>query len=96
MTWVLTVDSSITSLAQAFPQTAQSPQQQAQRRQQALAYVQCMRSHGVNLPDPSTSGAGTGVGLGRALSSVDQNSPAFKSANAACQSLRPQPLVKRG
>ena len=83
-------------LAQAFPEAAQSPQQQAQRRQQALAYVQCLRSHGVDVADPSTNGVGAGVGLGRALSSVDQNSPAFKSANAACQSLRPQPLTKRG
>jgi hypothetical protein len=83
-------------LAQALPPGAQSPAQQAQRRQQALAYAQCMRSHGVDIADPSTNGVGAGDGLGRALSSVDQNSPAFKSANASCGSLRPAPLVKRG
>jgi hypothetical protein len=46
-----------------------------------------MRSHGVDLPDPTTSGLG--LGLARALSSIDVNSPTFKAANTACASFRP-------
>jgi len=51
-----------------------------------------MRSHGVNIPDPTTSGGG-GFAFGaqgatnfRALF----NTPAFKTASKACSSLRPK------
>lgn len=76
------------NLVAAFPQLNLTPAQLAQRRQQALAFVRCMRSHGVDLPDPTTSGLG--LGFARALSSIDTNSPTFKAANTACASFRPQ------
>jgi hypothetical protein len=45
-----------------------------------LLYAKCMRSHGVpDFPDPSSSGGFT-FGAG-----VNPRSPAFKSAQAACQ-----------
>jgi hypothetical protein len=53
-----------------------------------LAYSQCMRSHGVpNFPDPDANGglrlqAGPGTG-------IDPNSPTFKAAQQACESLQP-------
>jgi hypothetical protein len=75
--------------AQAFPRLNQSPAQQAQFRQAFVKYAECMRSHGVNIPDPTTT-TGGGFGLRQALGSVDRNSPAFQSAQKACQSLRPQ------
>jgi hypothetical protein len=74
---------------QAFPFANASPQQQAQFRQAFTRWAQCMRSHGVNVPDPTTTSGG-GFGLRRALGSVDRNSPAFKSASTVCQSVRPQ------
>jgi hypothetical protein len=62
--------------------------QTAARRAQALAMAKCMRSHGVpNYPDPQF---GTGPGglfrmrLGPGPN-VNPNSPAFRSAVAACQ-----------
>jgi hypothetical protein len=76
------------ALVAAFPVLALSPAQLAQRRQQALRFVQCLRAHGVNLPDPQTTG-GVGLGLARALSNIDTSSPAFQAANKACASLRP-------
>jgi hypothetical protein len=80
------------SLAQAFPQLA-NPAAQAQRRQQALQFAQCMRSHGIDIPDPPSSGPA--LGIQKALSSVDQNSPQFKAANSACGSLRPAGVASR-
>ena len=74
--------------AQAFPRLNLSPAQQAQARQQLVKFAQCMRSHGVDVPDPSTTGGG--FGLGRTFRSIDRNSPAFQSATKACASLRPQ------
>ncbi len=77
-------------LRQAFAFGNLSPAQVAQFRQRFVKFAQCMRSHGINIPDPTTGGAG-GFGLRQALSNVDRNSPAFQSALKACQSLRPRP-----
>jgi hypothetical protein len=75
-------------MKQAFPFLNLSPAQQAAFRQQFVKWAECMRSHGINIPDPSTNTAG-GFGLRRALGSIDRNSPAFQSAQSACASLRP-------
>jgi hypothetical protein len=75
--------------AQAFPRANISPQQRAQLQQQLVKFAQCMRSHGVNIPDPSASSGG-GFGFRQQFRSVDRNSPAFQSALQACQSLRPR------
>ncbi len=74
--------------AQAFPRLNISPAQRAQLQQQLVKFAECMRSHGVDVPDPSTSTGG--FGIGRTFRSIDRNSPAFKSALSACQSLRPR------
>jgi hypothetical protein len=74
-------------LIQAFPQLNLSPSQIAQRQRQALAFVECLRAHGISLPDPVANGLR--VGILKALSNVDTNSPAFQKANTACSSLRP-------
>jgi hypothetical protein len=47
----------------------------------ALAYAQCMRSHGVsNFPDPNAEGGFS------APAGMDPNSPTYKAAAAACAS----------
>jgi hypothetical protein len=74
--------------AQAFPRLNLSPAQRAQVQQQLVKFAQCMRSHGVNVPDP-TFNANGGFGFRQAFGSVDRNSPAFQSASTACRSLRP-------
>jgi hypothetical protein len=79
-------------LAKAFPQFNLTPAQRAQVQQQLVKFAQCMRSHGVNVPDPTFngSGSGRGFGFGGGFRSIDRNSPAFQSALKACQSLRPR------
>lgn len=57
-----------------------------QDQQDAVRFVQCLRSHGVtNVPDPTPTS-------GRAFKSAisgDEQSPAFQSAYAACHHLLP-------
>ncbi|MGI8412762.1 MAG: hypothetical protein ACR2LV_06685 [Solirubrobacteraceae bacterium] len=80
-------------LVQAFPRLNETPAQRAQRQAQLVKFAECMRSHGVNVPDPSTGstgGTGGGFGFGRGFRSIDHNSPSFKAANTACASLRPR------
>jgi hypothetical protein len=56
-----------------------------QERAQGLRFAQCMRTHGVALPDPDSSGRipdPASVG-------IDQGSPQFEAANQACAKDRP-------
>lgn len=56
-----------------------------QVRAKSLAFSQCMRRHGVALPDPDSSGRipdPASVG-------IDQASPHFEAANQACARVRP-------
>jgi hypothetical protein len=50
----------------------------------ALAsFVQCMRSHGINLPAPNTSGSGPIFNTG----SINTNSAQFRAAESACRTV---------
>jgi hypothetical protein len=54
----------------------------------ALAFANCMRSHGVpNFPDPTVSG--NGIQLLGSSSGINPQSPAFQSAQTSCQHLLP-------
>lgn len=56
-----------------------SPAEEAKQRENALKYARCMRSHGVDIPDPGSSGA---IELG---SNIDPHSATFEDAQRACQ-----------
>jgi hypothetical protein len=60
---------------------------------QAVAYSQCMRSHGVpTFPDPVQTPDG---GYGYRTNGIDPNSPAFRGAIQACKGL-PSPWNSTG
>ncbi len=72
-------------IGQAFPNaTSLSPAQRAQRVQEAVAFSDCMRSHGIDFPDPRTAAANPSAYY-QALGSLDVNSPAFKAAGQICR-----------
>jgi hypothetical protein len=76
--------------SKAFTRPNLTPAQRQQAQQQLIKFAQCMRSHGVNVPDPTTGrGPGGGFGFGQ-FRSIDRNSPAFQAAATACASLRPR------
>jgi len=64
-----------------------TPQQLAKAKQSALAFSQCMRSHGVkDFPDPDFSSGGVNIKIGgRPGSNLDPNNPTFKAAQTACR-----------
>jgi hypothetical protein len=65
--------------------TAQIPTLQSMTTK-ALAYAQCMRSHGItNFPDPTVQDSAARKGVGFQLPGSLQNSPQFKSAAKTCQ-----------
>jgi hypothetical protein len=71
--------------------SAPDEKQGAQLQQQVLAFAQCMREHRIDFPDPQVNGGRVLMGGG---TGVDPNSPAFKSAQAACQSALPTSTAK--
>lgn len=76
------------------PSSPAAPMSMQQQLQQALAYSQCMRSHGItNFPDPTEINNGAaqssngptheGVQIG-IPDGIDPNSPTYVSANNTC------------
>jgi hypothetical protein len=56
----------------------------AARRQQMLAFSQCMRAHGISgFPDPTFGSGGAQLRIDKP-SGIDPNSPAFQAAQKAC------------
>ncbi|HWF75500.1 MAG TPA: hypothetical protein VG186_19280 [Solirubrobacteraceae bacterium] len=72
----------------AFSFASITPAQRQQFQQAAVKFAECMRAHNVNIPDPSSNGAG-GFGIFRSIPSSERNSPAFKTAFSACSSNLP-------
>ena len=72
-------------IRQAFPNlTNLTPAQRAQRVQEARAYAACMRSHGINFPDPSSAAGNTSAYLAQ-ISGLNTSAPSFKSASTTCR-----------
>jgi hypothetical protein len=63
--------------------------------QSAVRFSQCMRSHGVNIPDPQTISGGGGVGFaikvtpGAGDQPINPDSAQFRAAQKACKNLLP-------
>lgn len=69
-----------------------TPVELQQIRAKGLAFSQCMRRHGVALPDPDS----TGRIPDPASVGIDQGSPRFRAANQACARSRPPYLPSNG
>jgi hypothetical protein len=68
----------------------------ASRETIALAYINCMRTHGEpNMPDPSSTGGSVHVSITPG-SGVNPNSPQFTRASNACKHLLPNNGVSPG
>ena len=68
----------------------------ASRESIALAYINCMRTHGEpNMPDPNSTGSSVHISITPG-SGVDPNSPQFTRATNACKHLLPDNNVLRG
>ena len=57
------------------------PEQEAEMRDQALAFSECMRDHGIDFPDPQFQDGG---GVGIELEGIDPEDPAFQEAQEEC------------
>jgi hypothetical protein len=66
--------------APAAPFESLTPAQKAEEKQKALEFARCMRSHGVEVPDPGPSGV-------LELNNINPQSATFEGAQNACHHL---------
>lgn len=65
-----------------------SPEEEEEFKEDALAFAQCMRDNGVDMPDPEFDGDG-GLKMRIGGSGPAPDSPAFQTAQEACQDEMP-------
>jgi hypothetical protein len=69
-----------------------SPAQRAAAEDAALKFAKCMRSHGINVPNPTVTGeGGIGIKIQGGPGSVNPSGANFQAAQKACQGLLPKP-----
>jgi hypothetical protein len=61
-----------------------SEEDRAEMQDAFLEYAECMREHGIDMPDPDFSGEGGAFRMGVGGDGMDPNDPAFKEADDAC------------
>lgn len=91
------VDQSTMQAAQAacqskLPKGGKQPTaaQQKQFQDDALKFAECMRQHGIDMPDPTFSNSGGAALVQQSLGTgVDPTSTEFQNAQKACQHLLP-------
>ena len=66
-----------------------TPAQRAAAQQELVKFAECMRSHNIDIPDPSTTSGG-GFGIFRSIPSSQRNSPAFQTVLKGCSSSLPR------
>jgi hypothetical protein len=60
-----------------------SPDASSNPEDAMLAFAQCMRDNGVDMPDPQTGGGGVRIGIGQ--NGIDPGGEEFQAAQEACQ-----------
>lgn len=75
----------------ASPTAEGTEQESADEEAQALAFAECMRDNGFDMPDPGPGQEGLMTALREAMLSLDQSTveEVFQEAFAACESLLP-------
>ena len=61
------------------------PEQRAKMQEQMLAFSQCMRDHGIDMPDPQFNEDGGATIQGGPGGAIDPDDPDFQAAEEACR-----------
>lgn len=74
-----------------------SEEEKAKIEDAMLEFAECMREHGIDIPDPSENDGGMTISGGEKgiESAVDFDDPDFQAAQEACQDLLPNAAVRR-
>lgn len=69
------------------PGTLSTPDQQTAEK--LRQFTQCLRDHGIDVPDPDPNGGGMTISKSGGPGGVNPDDPAFKAAQQACQDKLP-------
>lgn len=61
-----------------------TPEEESEMRDRMLAFAECMRENGVDMPDPDFSDSGGGAFRQRIGSAIDPDDPDFEAAQEKC------------
>jgi hypothetical protein len=79
-----TFQAAMTACRDKLPNGGEPPKLNAEQIEQFRQFAQCMRDHGVNVPDPNADGT-LQFGPGRGLGQIDRNDPNVQAAFTACR-----------
>lgn len=74
----------LTACRDKLPNGGEPPKLNAEQIEQFRQFAQCMRDHGVNVPDPNADGT-LQFGPGRGLGQIDPRDPTVQTAFTACR-----------
>lgn len=79
-------DAALKECGKYMPTEELSPQEEADLRENALAYVECLREQGFDVPDPKIEGGGISMGFDGEDGGpdFDPEDPAFQAAEEEC------------
>lgn len=83
------MDAAMQACKDKLPNGGTPPSLDPQQQEQLRAYAQCMRDHGVDMPDPDPNGRLTITGSGGTGPKMGPDDPTFKAADQACQDKLP-------
>lgn len=77
------------------PGAGMSQEDQAALQDAMLEYAQCMRDHGIDMPDPEFSSDGGAFTIEHGGDGLDPNDPDFQAADEQCRSVLEDVLPER-
>jgi hypothetical protein len=89
------MDAAMNACKDKLPNGGTPPSMSPEQQEQLRAFAQCMRDHGVDMPDPDPNSGGLRISSsgGPAFGPDD---PTFKAAQEACQDKLPGALSGKG
>jgi hypothetical protein len=89
------VDAAMDACKDKLPNGGTPPSMNPQQQEAMREYAQCMRDHGVDMPDPDPNGGPMVIG-GSGGPKVTPDDPTFQAAQEACQSKLPGAITQKG
>jgi hypothetical protein len=85
------MDAAMEACKDKLPNGGNPPSLDPQQQEQLRAFAQCMRDHGVDMPDPDPNGGGLRITQsgGPDSGALRPDDPTFKAAQEACQDKLP-------
>jgi hypothetical protein len=83
------MDAAMEACKDKLPDGGTPPSMDPQQQEQLRAFAQCMRDHGVDMPDPDPNSGALRITQSGAAPQFGPDDPTFKAAQEACQDKLP-------